>query len=111
MISNRSEHALKLFTLDLTKPYHLPYYLIEFVQNNSLETSIIDFFTEAGKVVSHYIGTQAGLELCSIISEGEGIIADVNTGDVALSTGSILKYKLLEYEYNKKILGFKDESR
>lgn len=71
----------------------MSYYLIEFVQNDSLEGAILNFFTQASKVVPHYISTQTVPELRLIISKGEGVIVDDNTSDHVLGTGTRLKDK------------------
>lgn len=65
----------------------MSYYLSEFVQNDSLEGAILNFFTQASEVVSHYISIQTVPELPLIISKGEGVIADDNAIDHALGTG------------------------
>lgn len=71
----------------------MTYYLIEFVQNDSLEGTIINLFTQASEVVPHYSSIQTVSELQLIISKGEWIITDDSTSDGALGTGIHLKHK------------------
>lgn len=61
-------------------------YLIEFLQDDSLETIIIHFVADGVEVFFQNGNIQAEVKLREIIAKGEGGVANYHLGDVARGT-------------------------